>query len=582
MNRNVTPSIGKSEMHVSGKKIGNYVMTKTLGQGQFGKVYRARHINTGEEFAIKKIDMIKIKSNPILERLLQTEVTIMHEINHMNVLHLHEFLVSKNNYYLVIDFCNQGDFEHYLKKRGLKFLEEKEAVKYLKQIANGFQELRKKKILHRDFKLANLFMHQDNLVIGDFGFAKSGYEMAETKLGTPLTMAYEILNPKSENSTYNSKADLWSVGVVYYQMLFGETPFFGFSMPDLIKDIKKKADGKLKFPKPVSDESKDLLLKILVTDPKKRMDWPTFFNHPLFKKFKSEQSMQLNDVFTALGDAITNKRQQIDDEFNQHKNNTQNHNVQLMEQDDLLNYGKNNHFAPKNIQEITLDQKEKQEIELKLAFKEISFRYNHEKNKILFMVYVVKKIQKHLKEGCYQSLLDRLFNLSVLILKKAVVLNECNIIHLNNKTNVYKRNPTYFNAMMQTNEFHGLMNIFMVDRERLIGYLDLLNKRAAKSGIYLTNSNLIAQNMPDLNQLDIAMNNYYLQCRPYLNSQELLDFNKKRSFLLILVSVNFCINSEAKFPYMDNKTNMDSKFNWNDFYSSHENLSVLELSKMVN
>ena len=136
--------------------------------------------------------------------------------------------------------------------------------------------------------------------------------------------------------------------------------------------------------------------------------------------------------------------------------------------------------------------------------------------------------------------------------------------------------------MMQTNEFHGLMNIFMVDRERLIGYLDLLNKRAAKSGIYLTNSNLIAQNMPDLNQLDIAMNNYYLQCRPYLNSQELLDFNKKRSFLLILVSVNFCINSEAKFPYMDNKTNMDSKFNWNDFYSSHENLSVLELSKMVN
>ena len=115
-------------------------------------------------------------------------------------------------------------------------------------------------------------------------------------------MAYEILNPKSENSTYNSKADLWSVGVVYYQMLFGETPFFGFTMPDLINDIKKKADGKLKFPKTVSSESKDLLLKILVTDPQKRMDWSTFFNHPLFKKFKTEQTMNLNEVFAALGD----------------------------------------------------------------------------------------------------------------------------------------------------------------------------------------------------------------------------------------------------------------------------------------
>ena len=582
MSRNVTPSIGKSEMHVSGKKIGNYVMTKTLGQGQFGKVYRARHIHTGDEFAIKKIDMIKIKSNPILERLLQTEVTIMHEINHRNVLHLHEFLVSKNNYYLVIDFCDQGDFEHYLKKRGLKFLEEKEAVKYLKQIANGFQELRKKKILHRDFKLANLFMHQDNLVIGDFGFAKSGYEMAETKLGTPLTMAYEILNPKSENSTYNSKADLWSVGVVYYQMLFGETPFFGFTMPDLIKDIKKKADGKLKFPKSVSNESKDLLLKILVTDPMKRMDWTTFFNHPLFKKFKTEQSMQLNDVFAALGDVVTNKHQQVDDEFDKHKNNTQNQNVHLMEQDDLLDYGAKNPFKPQNIQEIALDQKEKKEIELKLAFKEISFRYNHEKNKILFMVYVVKKIQKHLKDGCFQNLLDHLFNLSVLILKKAVVLNECNIIHLNNRTNVYKRNQNYFNAMMQTSEYKKLIDIFMVDRERMIGYLDLLNKRASKSGIYLNNRNLIQQTMPDLNQVDIAMNGYYSQCRPYMNNQELYDFNKKRSFLLILVSVRFCIDSESKFPYINNQMNMDSKFNWNDFYNSHENLSVLELSKMVN
>lgn len=76
--------------------------------------------------------------------------------------------------------------------------------------------MREKKILHWDFKLANLFVDGDWLVIGDFGFAKAGHDMTSTKLGTPLTMAYEILTSTSDDYMYNSKADLWSIGVVYY------------------------------------------------------------------------------------------------------------------------------------------------------------------------------------------------------------------------------------------------------------------------------------------------------------------------------------------------------------------------------
>lgn len=65
--------------------------------------------------------------------------------------------------------------------------------------------------------------------------------MAETILGTPLTQAYEILTAdRSKDLSYTSKADLWSIGVVYYQMLYGDYPFFGFSVPDLIRDVKKK------------------------------------------------------------------------------------------------------------------------------------------------------------------------------------------------------------------------------------------------------------------------------------------------------------------------------------------------------
>jgi serine/threonine protein kinase len=75
----------------------------------------------------------------------------------------------------------------------------------------------------RDFKLANIFVDAGpTLVIGDFGFAKSGTDLAQTNLGTPLTMAPEVLENKG---TYTSTADLWSIGAVFWNFLFGDYPF---------------------------------------------------------------------------------------------------------------------------------------------------------------------------------------------------------------------------------------------------------------------------------------------------------------------------------------------------------------------
>ena len=573
---------GASEITIEGKKIGNYVMTKTLGQGQFGKVFKAKNIITGEEFAIKKMDKSKIKANPILERLLQTEVAIMHEINHPNILHLVEFLESSGNYYLVLDLCNQGDFEHYLKDKKLKFLEEPEAVKFLKQIANGFQELRKRKILHRDFKLANLFMRDDNIVIGDFGFAKSGQEMAETKLGTPLTMAYEILCPESENSTYNAKADLWSVGVVYYQLLFGETPFFGFTMPDLIKDIRKKANGNLNFPRPISAESKDLLNRILRTDPNKRMDWHTFFNHPLFDKYKNEPQNDLKDVFEALGKVMVSKHQQIENEFNKNKlgNKTDNH-MQFLDQDGLVRYGEKNYVPAKNIQEISLDSLAKDKIQRELALKEITFRYNHEKNKILFMVYTVKKIQKSLKDGRFVPLTAELYNFSLMLMKKASVLNECNIIHLQNRTNVYNLNQAYFNDFLGSPEYQQVFQNFVPDRDKLSGYTQLIHKRATDANVYTPYAGILSMPMPNLITIDGILHSIFTVCVKYATSPELHNHERNKEFLLILASTKYCIECEERFTYIKNLNNSNEKFNWTVFYDSHENSTLHDLSKIV-
>lgn len=80
------------------------------------------------------------------------------------------------------------------------------------------------KIIHRDLKLANIMLDKGNIVIGDFGFAKMGESMGVTKLGTPYYMAPEILNIQNQ-SQYNNKCDIFSLGICYFVMVFGELPY---------------------------------------------------------------------------------------------------------------------------------------------------------------------------------------------------------------------------------------------------------------------------------------------------------------------------------------------------------------------
>lgn len=268
-------------MGMKPKKIGKYRLYKQLGKGQFGIVYLARKDGTDELFAVKQMSRSKIESNEILSGLFNTEVSVMHNIKHENILHLHELMESSNSYYLVLDYCDSGDLEEHMKKTSKGGFTEENAVFYLKQIANGFQELRKNKIMHRDFKMANIFLKSDGtVVIGDFGFAKSGVEMTSTTLGTPLTMAPELLT-STGSTQYTSKADLWSIGIVMYHMLQGKYPFFGMTNPELVNDIKKKLVN-IPYKKKISNLAKDLIKKLLVFDAKNRISWKGFFNHPIF------------------------------------------------------------------------------------------------------------------------------------------------------------------------------------------------------------------------------------------------------------------------------------------------------------
>ena len=127
--------------------------------------------------------------------------------------------------------------------------------------------------MHRDLKPDNIFFHNGIIKLGDFGFCKnlnSADQMARTMLGSPIYMAPEVLR----GEIYSNKADIWSLGVVLYEMLFGHCPFQSNSIAKLIEVLNTK---QLEFPGTVSIFLKDLIIKMLTKDSAKRVGWMEMF-----------------------------------------------------------------------------------------------------------------------------------------------------------------------------------------------------------------------------------------------------------------------------------------------------------------
>jgi len=256
--------------------LGDYIFTrKRIGKGAFSTIYKGKHKDTGKYYAIKEISFENLEK---IRDSIKREFTLMKNLNHKNIIKLHEvfFDNDEKNIYLVIDYFPRGDFAKFLNGKALK---EKYAKKYMRQLVDGLKYLYDKQILHRDLKPQNILVAEEgSLVITDFGFARytDNEHMLNTLCGSPMYMAPEIMLKKR----YNNKSDLWSVGVIFFELLFGTTPYKAKNMIDLMTNIKKKA---VTLPKnSLSSECRDLLLNLLRRDPNRRISWEALFNHDWF------------------------------------------------------------------------------------------------------------------------------------------------------------------------------------------------------------------------------------------------------------------------------------------------------------
>ena len=265
-----------------------YKPKRMIGNGSFGSVYEAKNTIFGNTVAMKVIK--KDKENELDEQEIRNEIDILKKLSHPNIVKIYEFYISENHYYIITEYCKEGELFSYIKN---KYSERQLAVLFY-QVFSGLWYLHENKILHRDIKLENIMISEkekDNstgeelfwVKIIDFGTAKL---LEKNKKENDVVGSSYYIAPEVLKQNYNEKCDTWSVGVILYMTLVGRAPFDGKDDEEIIHKISS-VDYNRNEPRLVkhSPEVRDLVSKLLEKNIDKRYSAKEALEHPWFTKY---------------------------------------------------------------------------------------------------------------------------------------------------------------------------------------------------------------------------------------------------------------------------------------------------------
>ncbi|KXZ45443.1 hypothetical protein GPECTOR_54g184 [Gonium pectorale] len=297
--------------------LSNYRLGKTLGIGSFGKVKVAEHALTGHKVAIKILNRKKIQQMEMEEKV-RREIKILRLFMHPHIIRLYEVIETPTDIYVIMEYVKTGELFDYIVEKGR--LGEDEARHFFQQIISGVEYCHRNMVVHRDLKPENLLLDaRMNVKIADFGLSnimRDGHFL-KTSCGSPNYAAPELrvssaviwgrgLRQQSATLGFQGKeespalagswirewewvisgklyagpeVDVWSCGVILYALLCGSLPFDDENIPNLFKKIK---GGIYNLPSHLSPGARDLIPRMLLVDPLKRITIPEIRQHPWF------------------------------------------------------------------------------------------------------------------------------------------------------------------------------------------------------------------------------------------------------------------------------------------------------------
>ncbi|XP_077569732.1 serine/threonine-protein kinase ULK3 [Stigmatopora nigra] len=256
-------------------KLDDFILTERLGSGTYATVYKAYRKGDSREAVAVKVVSKKTLNKASTENLL-TEIEILKTVHHPHIVQLKDFVWDSDNIYLILEWCSGGDLSRFIRSR--RILPEGIARRFLQQIACALQFLHDRNISHLDLKPQNILLSGSVLKLADFGFAQymSPWDEKSVLRGSPLYMAPEMVCRRQ----YDSRVDLWSVGVILYEALFGQAPFASRSFSELEEKIRSNQPIEIPPGTRVSKHCRDLLSRLLVRNPDTRITFTEFFTHP--------------------------------------------------------------------------------------------------------------------------------------------------------------------------------------------------------------------------------------------------------------------------------------------------------------
>ena len=241
----------------------NIELLNIIGKGSYGNVYLAKNNSNNQYYAVKVISKSQLQSK-IVYQYFNNEIYILKHINHPNIVKYISLVEQKKDYWLIIEYCNGGSLVKALKYHLTKFskpIPENIVRHFIKNILIAVIYLNNKNIIHRDIKSDNILLHYENeedllsnrflnakIKLIDFGFARylDENELAGSLVGTPMYMDPNVLKTFLESKSrvvqgfYNQKVDVWSLGILTYELLIGIVPFISKDIQGLFQNVNKR------------------------------------------------------------------------------------------------------------------------------------------------------------------------------------------------------------------------------------------------------------------------------------------------------------------------------------------------------
>jgi serine/threonine protein kinase len=291
----------------------SFTFISQLGSGSFGKVYKVSFKLTNQIYALKVLSKNQISNLKLIDQL-KNEISILARCNHENIIRLYCAFEDKGYVYLVMELANDSTL--FNKLRTQKKLSEPTVAEYMRDIIQSVVYLHSQNpvILHRDIKPENILISGGKCKIADFGWSNVDDEFRNTFCGTPDYLAPEMIT----GTGHNEKLDVWTLGVLMYELLHGHPPFSPKEKPHDARLVQKMIEknilnGVIDFNLGVSAEAKSAIVAMLNPKDTMRPSARDLLDLDFFKKYLKPVMNKSQSGANILGQFQSNSTRTISD-----------------------------------------------------------------------------------------------------------------------------------------------------------------------------------------------------------------------------------------------------------------------------